>query len=369
MTDKQYCKRCLVDSDIPGSQFNVEGICNYCEEFDSNISKYKFTKEQEQQNLNDLFTKVKRKTSKGGYDSIVGLSGGVDSSYIALLAKEHGLNPLCIHFDNGWNSELAVSNIHSIVNKCGFDLNTYVIDWKEFRDLQRAFLKAGVVDLELLSDHAIFASLYKIRKEYNIPYILSGTNYITEHGMPMEWIWHKTDLKNIKSIHKKFGSGKLKSFPTITSYKWALSRKFGLFGEFLEPLNLINYRKFDAIEELKEKLDWRSYGDKHQESIITRFYQAYILPVKFGIDKRIVHYSSLIRSGEMSKDEAEVLLKNAHYDQNLINEDKEYVCKKLGFTEAEFDEMMQMPPVAHDFYGTDRKLFNKLSNFFKKLNK
>jgi N-acetyl sugar amidotransferase len=367
MKEIQNCKRCLIDSTIPGTEINAQGLCNYCEEFDSKIENYQFTYEEGKKNIDNLFAKVKSGRSASGYDSIIGLSGGVDSSYVALLAKEYGLNPLCIHFDNGWNSELAVSNIHSIVNKCGFDLNTYVIDWEEFRDLQRSFLRAGVVDLELLSDHAIFASLYKIRKQFNIKYILSGTNFITEHGMPMEWIWHKTDLTNIKSIQKKFGQIKIKSFPTINSFKWVLSRHFGLFGEFLEPLNIINYKKFDAINELTEKLGWRSYGEKHQESIITRFYQGYILPVKFNIDKRIIHYSALIRSGEMKKNDAIQALKKSPYEESLIQSDKEYVCKKLGFSISEFDDLMSQKPVDHSFYGTDRRVFNLLARIYKKI--
>lgn len=365
----QNCQRCLIDSTVPGSSFNQNGICNFCQDFDKNISIYSFTKEEEEHNLEELFTKVKNSKNKQGYDSIIGLSGGVDSSYIALLAKKYGLNPLCIHFDNGWNSELAVSNIHSIISKFGFDLKTYVIDWEEFKDLQRSFLKAGVVDLELLSDHAIFASMYKIRKEFKIKYILSGTNYITEHGMPMEWIWHKTDLTNIKSIQKKFGKKRIKSFPTINSYKWVLSRKLGMFGEFLEPLNVMNFNKTKAIQELESQIGWRSYGEKHQESIITRFYQGYILPKKFKIDKRIIHYSALIRSNEITKEAALVAIKKTPYDESLINSDKEYVCKKLGFTIEEFDNIIQSKPVPHIFYRSDRKVFNFLSKIYKKISK
>jgi N-acetyl sugar amidotransferase len=365
----QNCERCIIDSTIPGTSFDENGFCNFCQDYDKHISDYTFTDEEEENNLIELFTKVKKSKNKKGYDSIIGLSGGVDSSYIALLAKKYGLNPLCIHFDNGWNSELAVSNIHSIISKYGFDLKTYVIDWEEFRDLQRSFLKAGVVDLELLSDHAIFASMYKIRKEFNIKYILSGTNYVTEHGMPMEWIWHKTDLTNIKSIQKKFGQIKINSFPTINSYKWVLSRKLGLFGEFIEPLNLMNFNKTKAIKELEDQIGWRSYGEKHQESIITRFYQGYILPKKFNIDKRVIHYSALIRSNELSKEDALVSIKKSPYDESLLNSDKEYVCKKLGFSIGEFDELMQRKPIPHLDYGSDRKVFDFLSKIYKKISK
>lgn len=365
MDNPQQCQRCIIDTSVPGANLNENGVCSYCQDFDLNINNYIYSVEDENANLENLFSEVRNSRGSHGYDSIIGLSGGVDSSYIAYLAKRYGLNPLCVHFDNGWNSELAVSNIQLLIDKFKFDLKTYVIDWNEFRDLQRSFLMAGVVDLELLSDHAIFASLYKIRREFGIKYILSGTNYVTEHGMPMEWIWHKTDLVNIKAIHKKFGKLSLNTFPTINSYKWVLSRKLGLFGKFVEPLNLMNYNKEKAISQLKS-LGWRSYGEKHQESIITRFYQGYILPVKFGIDKRVVHYSAQIRTGDLQKAEALLMIKQLPYDAGLIESDKIYVCKKLGFTLEEFDGIMNTEPISHMEYGSDRKLFRVLSNFYKK---
>ena len=299
----QTCTLCIMDSSCGNISFDEAGICNYCRDAQSRLPHYKFSDIEVENNLEQLKGRI-RKRKTGEYDVIVGLSGGVDSSYVAYLANKLDLNALCVHFDNGWNSDVAVKNIRNIIDRTGYDLCTYVIDWSEFRDLQRAFLKASVIDIEMLSDHAIFASLYKIRKEHNIQTVLSGTNYNTEHGMPKEWVWPKMDLKNIKYIQKQFGAKSLKSFPTMSSFFWLLMRRFGVGGVYEEPLNLINYSKMHAMHELEKEFDWKYYGGKHYESVFTKFYQAYILPEKFGVDKRKVHLSCLIRNNEMTREEA-----------------------------------------------------------------
>ncbi len=333
--------------------FNEEGLCNHCLDAKKNLPLYTFTKEKESKNLDSLKEKILNQ-KRGKYDSILGLSGGVDSSYVALLAFRMNLNPLCVHFDNGWNSETAVENIYKIIDKTGFDLETYVINWPEFRDLQRSFFFAGVVDIEMLSDHAIFASMFKIRKKHKIKFVLSGTNYTTEHGMPSSWWWAKMDAKNIKSIQKKFGSKKIKDFPIMNYYKWELMKKFNLGGSFVEILNMINYSKKEAMGSLKKEFDWKYYGGKHFESIFTKFYQLYILPRKFNIDKRKPHLSALIRNEEIAREDAisELALK---IDEKSVKFEKEYVLKKLGFSEEDFDEIMNTKPIPHDFYPNSRK--------------
>lgn len=342
-----------MDTSDSSLQFNEQGICSYCIEAQQKLPLFQFSPYQEQENLGDLARKIKGHTRQGNYDCILGLSGGVDSSYVALLAKRLGLNPLCVHFDNGWNSEAAVSNVKKIVEYCGFELYTYVINWREFRDLQRSFLKAGVIDLEMLSDHAIFASLFKIRRQFNIKYVLSGTNFATENGLPSPWIWSKMDTRNIKAIHKEFGQIKLKTFPFMSSFRWGLIKELGIGGEFLEPLNMINYSKNGAMREL-EQVGWRYYGGKHYESVITKFYQAYILPTKFGVDKRRSHHSALIRNGEMTREEAVQDLERPPLSKEELDAEKTFVCKKLGFTEDEFESLMQQDPIPHDAYKTDR---------------
>ena len=347
------CSRCVLDSSVQGITFDESGVCNYCLDAETNIARYRFTREDEAANLREMAVSIKKRKN-GTYDSILGLSGGVDSSYVAHLAMEMGLNPLCVHFDNGWNSDIAVKNIRKIIDVTGFDLYTYVIDWPEFRDLQRAFLKASVIDIEMLTDHAIFASLFKLRKKHGIKTVLSGTNYVTEHGMPESWLWNKMDLRNIKAIQARFGDMRIQSFPTMNTFFWLLMRRFSLGGIYEEPLNVINYKKYEAMEVLKDKFEWEYYGGKHYESVFTKFYQAYILPVKFGIDKRKVHFSDLIRSGELKREQAVIDLGDALYDPEELRRDRTFVLKKLGFTNDEFDSIMGQPPLPHDFYPTDR---------------
>lgn len=367
----QNCRLCLMDSTDLDIKFDLEGVCNHCVDAKRKIINYQFSKDDSEANLRNLAIKIK-KGQRGEYDSILGLSGGVDSSYVAYLAQKMGLNPLCVHFDNGWNSDIAVKNIKNIIDVTGFDLYTYVIDWPEFRDLQRAFFKAGVVDIEMLTDHAIFASLFKIRKDHKISTVLSGTNYTTEHGMPRKWSWSKMDLKNIKAIQKQFGEMKIKSFPTMSTLYWLLMRQFNFGGTFEEPLNKINFRKGDAMRVLAKEFSWQYYGGKHYESVFTKFYQAYILPTKFGIDKRKMHLSGLIRNDELSREDALAEFNKSLYEVNELKRDKAFVLKKLGFSESEFDLMMLEKPIPHDFYATDRTYIIPLIKFakffFKSLN-
>jgi N-acetyl sugar amidotransferase len=351
--------------------FDSNGVCKFCREAEKKLPNYYFSKEEEQENLKRLASVVSMR-KQGEYDSILGLSGGVDSSYVALLAMDMGLNPLCVHFDNGWNSNIAVNNIRKIIDVTGFDLHTYVIDWPEFRDLQRAFFKAHVLDIEVITDHAIFATLFKIRKQYGIKTVLSGTNYITEHGMPSSWSWNKMDLRNIKAIQRRFGEMNIKSFPTMNTLSWLLMRKIKIGGVFEEPLNAINFNKSLAMEQLKIRFNWEYYGGKHYESVFTKFYQAYVLPLKFGIDKRKVHLSALIRNKEITRDAAIDELSMPLYDILGLQNDKRFVLKKLGFADAEFDALMTHPPVAHDFYPSDaiyiKPLVKFASLFMSKLN-
>ena len=348
-------------------EFDEKGVCNHCIDAFKELHKYQFSDNEIENNLFNLSSRIK-KEKKGKYDSILGLSGGVDSSYVAFLAMQMGLNPLCVHFDNGWNSDTAVKNIKNIINVTGFDLTTYVIDWPEFRDLQRAFLKAGVIDIEMLTDHAIFTSLFDIRKKYNIKTVLSGTNFVTEHGLPKTWVWMKMDLKNIKSIQNQFGNMKIKSFPTMSPLRWYIMRKFNIGGTFEEPLNKINYKKTNAMQTLIEKFSWRYYGGKHYESVFTKFYQAYILPTKFGIDKRKSHLSCLIRNNEISRDEALAELKKPIYEKTELSRDKQFVLKKLGFTDSEFQKIILNKPVPHDSYPTIKpyiSIIKKLKRYFR----
>jgi N-acetyl sugar amidotransferase len=261
-------------------------------------------------------------------------------------AGQLGLRPSVVHYDNGWNSELAVMNIENIVKRLNLDLYTVVNNWEEFKDLQRSFLKANVVDIEMLTDQAIMAVQYKVATKFNISYILGGANTATESILPKSWYHWKIDVLNILAIHKKFGQIPLKTYPTLTYFKRLYVKHF----KRIQLVNLLNYMPYNKVEAKKtimEKIGWQDYGGKHFESIFTRFYQAYILPVKFHIDKRKAHLASLICSGQMTREEALEELKKPIYDADKLIEDKEYVVKKLGMTEQEFDAYMQEPAKSH----------------------
>jgi hypothetical protein len=242
------------------------------------------------------------------------------------------------------------------VEGCGFDLYTYVINWQEFRDLQRAFLKASVIDTELITDHAIVAATIQLARRHRVRYLLSGYNVATEHGLPSAWIWrHKMDWRNIKSIHAAYGSVELKTFPRLSSVRWRLMEWTGRAVEWVQLLNLINYRRDEAAATLTREFGWREYGGKHHESAFTKFYQGAILPTKFGIDKRRAHLSDRLRNGELTRDEALAALARPVYQPDELRSESEYVRKKLGFSESEWQEILDAPPRSHRAFPTERQ--------------
>ncbi len=354
-----------MDTTDPGITFDADGVCSHCQRAKALLASVRFSPEESARRLTAIAAHIRSKGSGSEYDAVLGLSGGVDSSYTAYVAHKMGLRVLAVHFDNGWNSEIAVSNIKNIVRTLKFDLETYVIDWEEFRDIQRAFIKASVVDIEMVTDHAITAAMCRIARQHRIRFVLSGQNYATEHCMPKAWIWNKQDLTNLRAIHRKFGEVPLRTFPMMPTWKYLVFRR--LFFEYVVPLNSMNYRKTEAMEFLQRELGWRYYGGKHYESIFTKFYQAYILPRKFNIDKRKAHLSALIRNGELSRPEALAEMEKPLYAPDELARDKEYVLKKLGFSEAEFDRIMAEPPRPHDALPTDRKLVARLMALYMRL--
>ncbi len=351
---RRTCVRCVMDTSDTRITFDAAGVCSHCHEGDAVLA----TLPTESEGESRLAPLVERIRAAGGgheYDAIIGLSGGVDSSYVAMLAHRHGIRALAVHFDNGWNSELAVENIQRIVEATGFDLLTYVIDWPEFRDLQRAFLKASVIDIEMITDHAILAALVRLATEHRITYILSGTNHATEHGMPSQWAWSKADWTNIKAIHATFGSVPLRTYPHLTRRRWLAMHGFGRGPQLVEPLERVHYRRDMAVAALERELGWRDYGGKHHESVWTRFYQSFILPRKFGVDKRRSHLSARLRNGELTRAQAELALEQPLYpSREALATERDFVLKKLGFTEAEFDGIMADPPKPHSAYRTDQ---------------
>jgi len=353
------CSRCVfTNKHDPSLVLNSEGICNHCIEYDRKkqfISDHKLDSIK----IQKLLSTIKKSSKNSKYDCIIGVSGGIDSTYVALKVKELGLNPLAVHFDNGWNSELAIINIENIVKKLKIDLYTYVVDWDEFKDLQLAYLKASVVDVEAITDQAITAVMFKVARKFGIKYIISGENYRTEGTMPKSWVYIKSDERNIKDIHKKFGTMNLKTYPILGYFELILWQK--LFGfRYWRILDDIEYNKETAKKEIIEKLNWRDYGGKHHESIFTKFYQSFFLTKKFNIDKRVSHFSTMICANQLTKSEALEMLKKNVYSEKETKEDINYVCKKFKISILEFDNILNSTPKYHSDYKNIYQILDKI---------
>ena len=348
----KQCSRCVMDTTDREITFDTHGVCNYCRSFEAHFPSFDISKPvYPESEMSAKLNEIKRVGKSQEYDCIVGLSGGVDSSYVAFLAKQYGLRPLCVHFDSGWNSELAVKNIESIVNHLGFDLFTYVCDWREMKDLQLSFFMAGVANCDIPQDHAFLAGLHEIAKKHNIKYLINGHNVATEFVMPMDWGYTSHDLKHIRSIQKKFGTQKLKNYPKYSSFKKFIYYKYVNKIEAFNILNYISYDKSDVKHFLINELGWRDYGGKHYESRFTKFFQAHYLPYKWKIDKRKAHLASLIMTGQMTKEEALVDLEKPLYDSLELQDDKEYISRKLGVAVEELDAILDAPPKEYYEYG------------------
>lgn len=338
----QICKKCIMDTTDRDIQFE-NGVCNHCLDYAQRLNTRINIGQEAETKLKKLVEKIKRSGKNKKYDCVIGISGGVDSTYAAYLCEKLGLRPLAVHYDNGWDTELAVSNIEKVLKKLDMDLFTYVNDWEEFKDLQLSFLYASVPDLEIPTDHAIYAILMKTAAQRNIRYVITGNNFKTESIMPKRWSYGHMDWKYIKNIQKRFGTKKLDSFPRYSliylSYLYVI-KKIRLINIF----NYIDYDRNQALEVLEKELNWQAYGGKHHESIITRFLQAYILPKKFNIDKRRAHLSNLINCGLITREEALEEIKNGACASDLLEQDKEYVIKKFGLSESEFESIMNSEP-------------------------
>lgn len=337
------CSRCVMDTTVDSAiAFDEGGVCNHCRRYDQLHASRVAAGEAGRRALAGIVEKIKRAGRNRDYDCIIGVSGGVDSTYVAYLVRKLGLRALAVHFDNGWNSELAVKNVEQVLNKLGIDLYTYVVDWPEFRDLQVAFLKASTPDGEIPTDHAINALLWREASRRRVRYIISGMNFATESISIPEWAYGHSDWRYIRDIHRRFGTAKLKSYPHFSlAYLFFINVIRGV--RTVSLLNYVDYSKEDAMTILQKELGWRSYGGKHHESIYTRFYQGYLLPRKFGIDKRYGHLSDLINAGQKSRGDALQELSEPPYQQELQRQDLAYVTKKLGLSVGQFEEIMQTP--------------------------
>ena len=362
--DYQICTRCVMDTSDEDIDFDVQGICHHCCDFEVVLKQPRYRKEDADKRLSEMIATIKAKGKK--YDCIVGISGGVDSCYTAYLCHKWGLNPLLVHMDNGWNSEIAVSNIKKIINKLNLDYVSYVLDWNEFREIQLAFLKSSIVDLELPTDIAIPASLYETAVKHDIPFIISGGNYSGEGILPLTWGYHVLkDAFLYKSIVKKYSSTPLKKVPVV-----------GLWGEIyykfikqirtLYPLNLVEYNKDEARAFLKQEFGWVDYGGKHHESKITAFWQSYAMPTKYNMDYRRATYSSQIVSGQITRDEALEKLKDLPYEPSTILSDKEYIAKKFGIPSSELETYLALPPKTYKDFPNQKRLIQSFYTLYKK---
>ncbi len=358
MESYQACLRCLLDTkNCTEITFDNSGVCDYCNYYDK-VTLQLGSNDKRKDWIEKKISEIKKSGKNKQYDCILGVSGGVDSSFLSLWAKNNGLRPLVVHFDNGWNSELATENIRNICVKLDFELSTYVINWEEFKELQLAYIRAGVIDIEAITDHAIMATIYKLATKHKIKYTLNGFNYATEAIMPKGWVFDKGDWENIKDIYKQFGNGKdIRTFPHVSFFRKLYNHWF-LKLESVQVLNYISYNKDLAKEIIKKELDWNDYGGKHYESIFTKFYQAYILPTRFGVDKRLAHLSNLICSGQLNKDKAYQELKKPLYEEQELENEKAYVLKKLGLSKTQFEELMNEPTRKHQNFKTEIELWN-----------
>lgn len=372
MTERTYqiCNRCIMDTSDPEIKFDDMGNCNHCNSALDRVKKNWFPDKNGEKIFAGIIEKIKREERNNEFDCIIGLSGGVDSSYLAYFAVNKGLRPLVVHVDCGWNSEQAVKNIENVVKTLKIELHTFVVNWEEMKDLQRAFFKASLPDQDIPQDHAIFAALYNFADKNKIKYVFNGLNFATESIMPGNWGYQAMDYRHLKSIHKRFGEKKLNDYPHVNFFEryiyYTLIKKM----KIINPLNYIDYRKDEVIETMKRELGWQYYGGKHHESRFTKFFQSYYLPVKFNFDKRRAHLSSLIVSGQISRDEALNKMEENVYAENEIENDLEFVAKKLDWSPTEFKAIINLPPNRHQDFETNENLFNfgmKSKNYLKNI--
>jgi N-acetyl sugar amidotransferase len=336
--DYQICTKTIMDTSDPGISFDANGISDYYHNFHKNILPNWHTDEAGEQELIKIAEKIKKEGVGKDFDCIIGMSGGLDSSYTVYIAKEKmGLRPLIFHVDAGWNTQQAVSNIEKVVDGLGLDLYTEVINWEEMKDLQVAFLKSQIADQDLPQDYAFFSALYQFAKKYKIKYILTGSNFSTECCRePEEWGGYAgIDKTLVNDIHKKFGKIALKSFPIVDILVYKLYYKYFIGMEVIKPLNLIPYIKEDAEAILHERFGWEKFLHKHHESRFTRFYEDYWLPRKFGYEKRRAHFSSLILTNQMTREEALERISRPELSEQFLTQEFEYVANKLDLSIAE----------------------------------
>lgn len=340
----QICTNCVMDTTDAEITFDENGVCDHCRNFYASIRPNWHTDDRGRKALEAVVEDIRREGKGKDFDCIMGMSGGVDSSYLTHVAKHLGLRPLVFHVDAGWNSQEAVNNIEKLVDKLGLNLYTEVVDWEEMRDLQLAFFKAGVAHLDTPQDHAFFATMYNFAAKYKIKYILTGANYSTECVRePVDWHYHASDLVNIKDIHRKFGRAKLKRFPLANILRYKVYYRYFKGVRVVKPLDYVPYLKQDAVKLLQDEYGWQAYPQKHFESRFTKFFEGFWLIKRFGYDKRRVQCSSLILTGQITREQALDKLAQPAWDEATIKHDFEYIATKLGISVEELQGYLEAP--------------------------
>jgi len=356
----QICSKTVMDTSDSRIIFDENGVSDHAIDYYKNVLPRWQTDEHGERELMKIIDRIKRDSKKNDFDCLLGLSGGVDSSYMLHMAvKEFGLRPLVFHVDGGWNSELAVHNIHVLVDKLGLDLYTEVIDWEEMRDFQLAWFKSGVPHIDLPQDHAFVATLYNFADKYNVKYILNGGNISTECVRnPMEFFYYGTDMLHIRDIIRRFSTVKMESYPFSSIYRHKIYLRWVRGVKVVRPLNYRPYIKEDALRLLEQEYGWKPYPQKHFESRFTKFYEGYWLPERFGFDPRRVQFSSLILTGQMTRDEALARLERPAYDPATLQQEFEYIATKLRITTDELQSYFTMPKKFYWDYQNQERFFN-----------
>lgn len=370
MSEYRICNRCIMDTTSdPKLKLDEHGVCNYCHEYDKRKGELLFYKEDGERKLKELFDKIKEECKNDEYDCALGISGGVDSSFLLHLCKKYDMRVLAIHIDAGWNSEIAVRNIESICSKCGYDLHTVVIDWPTMKELQRAYLFSGMGNMDVPQDHCFAAAMKKICKKMKIKYIFDGWNLATEGILSHAYQQSPYDWTNIKAIYKSCGRGKisLRKYPHMTFMQQYFWYPYIHPIKTISPLLYIDYSKKSAIELLESEYGWKYYGGKHYESRFTKFFQEVYLPKKYGWEKRRDHISSLIVGGEMTREEGlDEMLKNVATEMQLRDE-TEYVLKKLDISMEEWKSILDIPNRAVDYFPNEQGMVRVLKNLKDKI--
>ena len=367
LADYRMCRTTIMDTSDPGIYFNEQGDSQFVSFYKEKASKEILLRETGRNQWNSILEKIRKK--RGGINCICGVSGGVDSSLVLLRAVQAGLKPLAVHVDNGWNNELAVSNIEELARRLGIELHTEVLDWDTFRSLQRAFFRASVPNVETVTDHAINATLFRLATKFGVRHILSGSNFVTEAFLQTNAGHDNKDWVHIRAIHRRFGDAPIRSYPSMPKqlYAYAIVVR-GV--RFLPVLNYLDYDRNSAKKELETELGWRDYGRKHGESSFTRFFQEYYLPVKFGIDKRRAHLSCQILAGHLTRDTALHEIAKPMWADGELEPAIDFVCRKLGFKANKWDKIMKAVPLPHCNYPTDwafHKKFHPMYQFLRRM--